>query len=92
MIWATRLVSEEEVVSIERLFRDQAESFDPGSQMQLIRVDEEWPAVRLWVAVPDADLLTPYYGFQSCSRIDLPFAPTLVDGCRTRFSSMFHNT
>jgi hypothetical protein len=92
MIWATRLLLEDEVASVERLFRDQAETFDSGTQMQLVRVNEEWPAVRLWVAVPDADLLTPYYGFRPCRRSDLPIAPTLIDGCPKRFASMFHGS
>lgn len=90
MIWATRLVLTNEVASIERLFRDQAEAFDLGAQMQLVFVNEEWPSVRLWVAVPDSDLLAPYYGFQPCSRSDLPIAPTLVGGCPRRFASIFH--
>jgi hypothetical protein len=59
MIWATRLVLEDEAASIEPLFSDQAEVFDPGAQMLLVRVNAEWPTGRLSVAVPDAGLLMP---------------------------------
>ncbi|GAA0277754.1 hypothetical protein LNAOJCKE_5079 [Methylorubrum aminovorans] len=90
MIWATRLITEEEVASFERLFTDQAEAFDPNDQMLLVSVKADWPGVRLWVGVPDDDLLSSYYGFQPCKRSELPIAPTLVRGSATRFSRMFH--
>lgn len=90
MIWATRLITEKEVASYERLFSDQAQAFDPDDQMLLVRVNADWPSVRLWVSVPDESLLTPYYGFQPCARSELPIAPTLVRGSATRFSQLFH--
>ncbi|WP_244573401.1 hypothetical protein [Methylorubrum populi] len=71
--------------SVEILFREQAASLDPLCQMLLVRVDEDWPMVRLWVCVPEPDLLTPYYGFSLCTRADLPLAPTLVAGCPEQF-------
>lgn len=90
MIWATKLVGREEAQSIEFLFREQTASFDPGRQMLLVSVDEEWPMIRLWVTVPDPDLLAPYYGFVSCPRRSLPPAPVLLAGDRVRFGQIFH--
>jgi len=89
MIWASKLIHQDEVRSIEMLFRDQAASFDPNQKMLLVSVIQAWPNVRLWVAVPDADLLTPYYGFKPCRRNELPVAPALIAGCPKRFEQMF---
>ena len=89
MIWATRQVQRDEVHSIERLFYDQSASLDPSRQMLLVAVDKH-PTVRLWVALPDYDLLEAYYGFDRCKRSDMPFAPYLVAGCPRLFSSVFH--
>ncbi|GEL42264.1 hypothetical protein MEX01_28550 [Methylorubrum extorquens] len=90
MIWATRLIDRGDVPSVVFLLSEQIASFDPGRQMMLIGVDEEWPMIRLWVAVPDPDLLAPYYGFVSCPRRDLPAAPVLLAGDPVRFERMFH--
>ncbi|MGE7152741.1 hypothetical protein ACQKJ1_03255 [Methylorubrum rhodesianum] len=85
MIWAQRRIATEKIRSVEILFREQAASLDPSRQMLLVSVDEDWPMVRLWVCVPEPDLLTPYYGFSLCTRADLPLAPTLVAGCPEQF-------
>ncbi|MBB2964020.1 hypothetical protein [Methylobacterium sp. R2-1] len=53
--------------------------------MLLVSVHEDWPMVRLWVCVPEPDLLTAYYGFTLCTRADLPLAPILVAGCPEHF-------
>lgn len=90
MIWATKLISRDNVRSIEFLFREQSASLDPGRQMLLVSVDEEWPMIRLWITVPDPDLLTPYYGFVSCPRRSLPAAPVLLAGDPIRFAQIFH--
>lgn len=91
MIWASKLIHRDEVRSVEMLFWDQVASFDPQQQMLLVSVLQEWPNVRLWVAVADEDLLTPYYGFAQCRRNELPVAPTLIAGSPTRFERMFQN-
>ncbi|HEV2544464.1 MAG TPA: hypothetical protein VGU70_17060 [Methylobacterium sp.] len=85
MVWAQKRIAAEAVGSVALLFREQAASLDPSHRMLLVSVDEEWPMVRLWVCVPEADLLTPYYGFTLCTRADLPLAPTLVAGCPEQF-------
>ncbi|MBB2961881.1 hypothetical protein [Methylobacterium sp. R2-1] len=91
------MIDRANVPSVTFLFREQIASFDPGRQMMLISVDEEWPMIRLWVALPDPALLTPYYGFVSCPRRDvscprrdLPTAPVLLAGDPARFEQMFH--
>ncbi|MFG5121756.1 hypothetical protein [Methylorubrum sp. POS3] len=89
MLWAMRRVQQNEVRSIERLFRDQATSLDLGNQMLLVAVNEH-PMVRLWVALPDYDLLEAYYGFDRCKRSDMPVAPYLIAGCSRLFGSVFH--
>lgn len=60
--------------STERLFRNQAEAFDLGAQMQLVRFEEEWPTVRLWVAVqtPPPDTLLWFPTVQSERSADCP--------------------
>lgn len=90
MIWATRRVRHDEVRSIEGLFHDQIASLDLGSQMLLVAVNE-CPMVRLWVVLPDYDLLGAYYGFNRCKRSDMPVAPYLVAGCPRLFGSVFHS-
>ncbi len=85
MVWAQKRIAAEEVGSVALLFREQAASFDPSRRMLLVSVDEDWPMVRLWVCVPEADLLTPYYGFTLCTRADLPLAPNLLAGCPEQF-------
>lgn len=89
MLWAHKRMKADEIRSVELLFREQADSFDRTRQMLLVRVDEDWPMVGLWVCVPDPDLLTPYYGFRLCLRADLPLAPTLVAGCPEQFGRVF---
>ena len=89
MIWASKLVHEDEVKSVEVLFQEQVASFDPNRAMLMVSVMQDWPKVRLWVSVPDAELLTPYYGFKPCRRNELPIAPTLIAGCPVRFQQMF---
>ena len=91
MIWASKLIHRDEVRSVEMLFWDQVASFDPQQQMLLVSLLQEWPNVRLWVAVSDEDLLTPYYGFAQCRRNELPVAPTLIAGSSARFERMFQN-
>jgi len=90
MIWATRALRREGVLSIEALFRDQAASLRDTGRMLLVSVDEEWPAIRLWVALPEFDLLGAYHGFALCLRPDLPVAPTLVAGSSAEFARVFH--
>lgn len=90
MIWATKRMHRDEIPSIEHLFRDQAAAFDPHHQMLLISADEEDWMARLWIAVPDYDLLTPYYGFEPCQRGQLPAAPILIAGNTERFAAIFH--
>jgi hypothetical protein len=91
MIWASKLVHQDEVKSVEMLFRDQTASFDAEQQMLLVSVLQDWPKVRLWVAVADEALLTPYYGFAPCRRNELPVAPTLIAGSSTHFERVFQN-
>ncbi|GJD85239.1 hypothetical protein HPGCJGGD_3126 [Methylobacterium haplocladii] len=91
MIWATRRVQDDEVQSIADLFRDQVEAFDPAGQMLLLSLNEAWPMVRLWVALPDEELLGPYYGFAVCPRAELPLAPTLIAGNVARFQRLFQD-
>lgn len=89
MIWAMREVPGDAVASIADLFRDQAAAFDRDGLMLLLRLDADWPMVRLWVALPDETLLGPYYGFTACPRSHLPLAPTLVAGDVARFQRLF---
>lgn len=91
MIWATKRVQQDEVRSIVGLFRDQAASFDPGGQMLLVAVEDQ-PMVRLWVTLPDYDLLETYYGFARCKQADLPIAPYLLAGSDRLFGSVFHGS
>ena len=90
MLWARRSVRVEELASIQRLFRDQVEAFDPDSRMLLVSVDEAWPMLHLWVGTLNADLQSSYYGFTPCNRRDLPRAPVLVSGDSARFIQLFH--
>lgn len=90
MIWANRSVTNEDVESLQLLFLDQASTLDPGKQMLLVSCAEEWPNTHLWVAVPDIEMLEPYYGFALCQRGALPIAPSLVAGCPVRFGLVFH--
>lgn len=92
MIWATKSVTHAEQHSIELLFRDQAACFDPDDRMLLVSVVEEWPMVGLWVNLPKADLLAPYYGFIVCLRSELPVAPTLIAGSAAVFERIFHGS
>ena len=89
MVWAQKRVASDEIHSVELLFREQAAVFDRTRQMLLVRVDEDWPMARVWVCVPEPDLLTPYYGFSLCTRADLPLAPSLVAGCAEQFGRIF---
>ncbi|MCP1538952.1 hypothetical protein J2W79_004009 [Methylorubrum extorquens] len=45
--------------------------------------------IRLWVCVPEIEMLTSYYGFSLCTRADLPLAPTLVAGYPEQFGRIF---
>lgn len=90
MIWATKWVNRDEISSIQQLFHDQAAAFDPHHRMLLVSVDEEDRMARLWIAVPDYDLLIPYYGFEPCQRGQLPAAPILIAGNPGRFAAIFH--
>lgn len=89
MVWAQKQVVAADIRSVALLFREQAAAFDRAREMLLVSVDEDWPKVRLWVRVPEPDLLTPYYGFSLCTRADLPLAPTLVAGCPEQFGRVF---
>lgn len=91
MIWASKLIHRDEVKSLEMLFWDQVAAFDPQQQMLLVSVLQEWPNVRLWVAVADEYLLAPYYGFAPCRRNELPVAPTLIAGSPSHFERVFQN-
>lgn len=89
MIWATKRVSGDELKSIELLFREQAEAFDEHKQMLLVKVDEAWPMMVVFVWVHNEELLSSYCGFDLCTRRNLPSAPTLVSGCPIRFCRTF---
>ncbi|ARO53452.1 hypothetical protein B2G69_04355 [Methylorubrum zatmanii] len=89
MIWAHTRITTDKIRSVELLFREQAVSFDHARQMLLISVAEDRSMVRLWVCVPEIEMLTSYYGFSLCTRADLPLAPTLVAGCPEQFGRIF---
>lgn len=89
MIWAWKRIVSGDLRSIELLFRDQVAAFDEHKQMMLIKVDDDWPIMVVFVSVLDEDLLSSYYGFSFCTRRELPSAPTLVAGCRVRFCRVF---
>lgn len=89
MIWARKRIASDELRSIELLFRDQVAAFDEHKQMMLIKVDEYWPMMKVFVSVPSEELLSSYYGFDFCPRWELPSAPTLLAGCRVRFCRVF---
>lgn len=89
MLWAHKRVATDDVRSVELLFREQAVSFDRTRRMLLVSVVEHGSAVRLWVCVPEIEMLTPYYGFSLCTRAELPLAPTLVAGCPEQFGRIF---
>ncbi|WP_286134307.1 hypothetical protein [Methylobacterium sp. Leaf123] len=57
--------------------------------MLLVSITDHGSVVRLWVCVPEIELLTPYYGFSLCTRADLPLAPALVAGCPEQFGRIF---
>lgn len=91
MIWAKKRIRASDLRSIELLFRDQAEAFDVHQQMMLIVVDGNWPMITVFVSVLNENLLSSYYGFDFCTRRDLPSAPTLIAGCRVRFCRTFES-
>ena len=91
MIWLHKRVPMDEVRSITLLFRDQAASFDPEGRMLLVSVAGAEPEIGLWLCLPELDLLPPYYGFNLCSRADLPRAPALVAGCPEHFARLFQD-
>ena len=89
MIWATRLLDVGSEGFIRELFEAQSASLGHPEDMMLISVDEEPMNRRLWIGVPDDDLLSSYYGFVRISRRDLPIAPVLVVGHQRVFQAMF---
>ncbi|ARO57107.1 hypothetical protein B2G69_25040 [Methylorubrum zatmanii] len=89
MIWAWKRIVSGDLRSIELLFQDQVAAFDDYKQMMLIKVDEDWPMVVVFVAVLDEALFSSYYDFKFCTRRELPSAPTLVAGCRVHFCRVF---
>ncbi len=91
MIWAKKRIRVSDLRSIELLFRDQAEAFDKHKQMMLIAVDEDCPMITAFVSVLNENLLSSYYGFDFCTRRELPSAPILIAGCLVRFCRTFES-
>ncbi|MGU3537748.1 hypothetical protein [Methylobacterium sp. A54F] len=89
MMWATRLVQPEEMASIKELFTDQSAALGAPRDMMLLEVREEAGGIRLYVGVPEAEMLSSYFGFAPCLKRDLPKAPALIAGDRAVFQAMF---
>lgn len=91
MLWATRLLDAGDDFYIRELFEAQHAALGNPRDMMLIAVDEGGCQRRLFVGVPDAEMLNAYYGFDFCLRRDLPTAPTLITGHQDVFQAMFQS-
>lgn len=91
MIWARKRIADGDLRSIELLFREQAAAFDEHKQMMLIKVEEDWPMLAVFVSALNEELLSPFHEFSFCTRRELPLVPTLVAGCRIRFCRTFES-
>ena len=91
MLWATRVVEASEIASVEELFADQSAALGFPRDMMLLAIDEEPSRRRVFVGVPDANLLDSYFGFAACLRRDVPRAPSLVAGDQGVFQAMFQS-
>ena len=91
MLWATRVVEAAESAGVENLFGEQSAALGFPRDMMLLVVDEPPSRHRLFVGVPDAELLGSYFGFRPCLRREIPQAPTLVAGDQGVFQAMFQS-
>src|SRR3954454_24540754 len=89
MLWATRQLNVDKEFYIRELFEAQCAALGRPRDMMLIAVDEEARARRVFVGVPDAELLNAYHGFEPCLRRELPMALTLIAGHQDVFQAMF---
>lgn len=91
MLWASRLLDVGNDVYIRELFEAQRAALGKPHDMMLIAVDEEGYKRRLFVGVPNGEMLNGYFGFDFCLRRDLPKAPTLIAGHQEVFQAMFQS-
>ena len=91
MLWATRLIDVAKGIEIERLFADQSAALGFPRDMMLLAVEEPPSRHRLFVGVPEPELLGAYFGFRTCLRRDIPQAPTLMAGDQGMFQAMFQS-
>ncbi|KAB1068483.1 hypothetical protein [Methylobacterium planeticum] len=91
MLWATRLLDAGEGIGVEELFAGQSAALGSPRDMMLLAVDEAPARRRVFVGVPDPNLLDCYSGFEACLRRDVPRAPTLVAGDQGVFQAMFQS-
>lgn len=91
MLWATRLLDVGDDLYIRELFEAQRAALGTPRDMMLIAVDEAGCKRRLFVGLPDEELLNAYYGFDPCLRRNLPKAPALIAGHQDVFQAMFQS-
>ena len=91
MLWATRLLAVGDDLYVRELFEAQRAVLGDPRDMMMIAVEEEGCQRRLFVGVPDEEMLNAYYRFDFCLRRDLPKAPTLIAGHQNVFQAMFQS-
>ena len=91
MLWATRLLNAGKDFYIRELFEAQSAALGKPRDMMLVAVEREDGKHRLFVGVPDEELLNAYYGFDFCLKRDLPKAPVLIAGHQDVFQAMFQS-
>ena len=91
MLWATRLLDVGQDLFILELFEAQRATLGMPRDMMLVAIDKEGCKRRLFIGVPDEEMLNAYYGFQFCLRRDLPKAPVLIAGPQDMFQAMFQS-
>ena len=89
MFWATRLLDADDDVFVRELFEAQCVALGNPPNLMLIAVKNEIEKRRLFVGVPNAELLNSYFGFKPCLKNNLPKAPTLIGGCHDVFEALF---
>ena len=91
MLWVTRVFDDGDWADSRATFETQFEMLRRPRDMMLVVAPTGDGQDRLYIGVPEPELLAAYRGFEPVLRVALPKAPTLLVGHPDVFQAMFQS-